>query len=57
MAPAGTFSISRVALGHPNSLGFEVFGTKAQQASTFLQTPSSAMSTTHRIPSPTAGGE
>jgi predicted dehydrogenase len=26
---AGTFSISRVALGHPNSLGFEVFGTKA----------------------------
>ena len=26
---AGTFSISRVALGHPNSLGFDVFGTKA----------------------------
>jgi predicted dehydrogenase len=26
---AGTFSISRAALGHPNSLGFEVFGTKA----------------------------
>lgn len=26
---AGTFSISRVALGHPNALGFEVFGTKA----------------------------
>jgi predicted dehydrogenase len=26
---AGTFSISRVALGHPNGLGFEVFGTKA----------------------------
>lgn len=26
---AGTFSISRVALGHPNSLGFEVSGTKA----------------------------
>jgi predicted dehydrogenase len=26
---AGTFSISRVALGHPNSLGFEVFGTNA----------------------------
>ena len=26
---AGTFAISRVALGHPNSLGFEVFGTKA----------------------------
>jgi predicted dehydrogenase len=26
---AGTFSISRVALGHPNSLGFEVFGTRA----------------------------
>jgi predicted dehydrogenase len=26
---AGTFSISRVALGHPNSLGFEVLGTKA----------------------------
>ena len=25
---AGTFSISRVALGHPNDLGFEVFGTK-----------------------------
>jgi predicted dehydrogenase len=26
---AGTFSVSRVALGHPNSLGFEVFGTQA----------------------------
>jgi predicted dehydrogenase len=26
---AGTFSISRVALGHPNDLGFEVFGTMA----------------------------
>jgi predicted dehydrogenase len=26
---AGTFSISRVAFGHPNSLGFEVSGTKA----------------------------
>jgi hypothetical protein len=26
---AGTFAIPRVALGHPNSLGFEVFGTKA----------------------------
>jgi len=26
---AGTFSISRVALGHPNDLAFEVFGTKA----------------------------
>ena len=26
---AGTFSISSVALGHPNGLGFEVFGTKA----------------------------
>jgi predicted dehydrogenase len=26
---AGTFSISRVALGHPNNLGFEVFGTRA----------------------------
>ena len=25
---AGTFSISRVALGHPNDLGFEVFGTR-----------------------------
>ena len=25
---AGTFSISRVALGHPNELGFEVFGTE-----------------------------
>jgi predicted dehydrogenase len=35
---AGTFSISRVALGHPNGLGFEVFGTKSQQDSTFRQT-------------------
>ena len=26
---AGTFSISRVALGHPNDLGFEVFGSRA----------------------------
>src|SRR5512133_3252286 len=26
---AGTVSISRVAYGHPNSLGFEIFGTKA----------------------------
>jgi predicted dehydrogenase len=26
---AGTFSISRIALGHHNSLGFEVFGTNA----------------------------
>jgi predicted dehydrogenase len=26
---AGTFSISRVALGHPNELAFEVFGTRA----------------------------
>jgi predicted dehydrogenase len=26
---AGTFSISRVALGHPNDLAFEVFGTEA----------------------------
>jgi predicted dehydrogenase len=26
---AGTFSISRVALGHPNELAFEAFGTRA----------------------------
>jgi len=26
---AGTFSISRVAMGHPNELAFEVFGTRA----------------------------
>ena len=26
---AGTFSISRVAMGHPNDLAFEVFGTRA----------------------------
>ncbi|HJV12283.1 MAG TPA: Gfo/Idh/MocA family oxidoreductase [Propionibacteriaceae bacterium] len=26
---AGTFSISRVAFGHPNDLGFEVFGSRA----------------------------
>ena len=26
---AGTFSVSRVALGHPNELAFSVFGTKA----------------------------
>jgi len=26
---AGTFSVSRVALGHPNELGFEVFGSRA----------------------------
>ena len=52
---AGTFSISRVALGHPNSLGFEVFGTKA--AARFdLSATSSDTSTTHRIASPTAGG-
>jgi len=29
---AGTLSVSRVALGHPNSLGFEVFGTQAAAA-------------------------
>jgi predicted dehydrogenase len=27
--PVGTFSISRVTLGHPNDLAFDVFGTKA----------------------------
>ena len=26
---AGTFSISRVAMGHPNDLAFDVFGTRA----------------------------
>jgi predicted dehydrogenase len=33
---AGTFSVSRVALGHPNSLAFDVFGTRA--AARFDQT-------------------
>ncbi len=52
---AGTFSISRVALGHPNDLGFEVFGTKARHDSTCREMLSSGTSTTRpRLP-PMAG--
>ena len=41
----------------PTAWGSRSSAPRLQQASTFLQTPSSATSTTHRIPSPTAGGE
>jgi predicted dehydrogenase len=51
---AGTFSISRVALGHPNSLGFEVFGTKA--AASFDLSASAEFSYVDNAPDPVTNG-
>jgi predicted dehydrogenase len=51
---AGTFSISRVALGHPNSLGFEVFGTKA--AASFDLSANAEFSYFDNAPDPVTNG-
>jgi predicted dehydrogenase len=51
---AGTFSISRVALGHPNSLGFEVFGTKA--AASFDLSANAEFSYVDNAPDPVTNG-
>ena len=45
---AGTFSISRVALGHPNDLGFEIFGTEAAARFDLSRNAESGTSTTDR---------
>ena len=53
---AGTFSISRVALGHPNSLGFEVFGTKAAASFDISTNAEFCYVDNAPDPLPTAGG-
>jgi predicted dehydrogenase len=53
---AGTFSISRRARSSETVSGSRSSAPRPRPASTFLQTPSSATSTTDRIASPTAGG-
>ena len=51
---AGTFSISRVALGHPNGLAFEVFGTKA--AALFDLSANAEFSYVDNAPDPVTNG-
>jgi len=51
---AGTFSISRVALGHPNELAFEVFGTRA--AARFDLSRNSEFGFVDRTPDPVTNG-
>ena len=51
---AGTFSISRVALGHPNGLGFEVFGDRAA-ASFDLDRPAEFTYYDRTVPTETSG--
>ena len=51
---AGTFSISRVALGHPNELAYEVFGTRA--AARFDLSRNAEFGFVDRVPDPTING-
>ena len=51
---AGTFSISRVAWGHPNDLAFEVFGSKA--AARFDLTRAAEFGFMDSAPDPTTNG-
>jgi predicted dehydrogenase len=51
---AGTFSVSRVAWGHANSLGFDLFGTKA--AARFELERNNEFGFVDRVPDPTTNG-